>query len=67
MKDTKELGPVQVLREATIADLASEIGTARSVGGSAFDSGLVRSRGRPSPAAVRHLRGPEAAALATLS
>ena len=37
MKDTKELSPVQVLREATIADLASEIGTARSVGGSAYE------------------------------
>ena len=36
MKDTKELSPVQVLREATTADLASEIGTARSVSGSAI-------------------------------
>jgi hypothetical protein len=34
MKDTRELSPVQVLREATTADLASEIGTARSVSGS---------------------------------
>ena len=34
MTDTKELSPVQVLREATTADLASEIGTARSVSGS---------------------------------
>ena len=33
MTDTKELSPVQVLREATTADLASEIGTARSVSG----------------------------------
>jgi hypothetical protein len=36
MKDTKELSPVQVLREATTADLASEIGTARSVSGSHY-------------------------------
>ena len=36
MTDTKELSPVQVLREATTADLASEIGTARSVSGSAY-------------------------------
>jgi hypothetical protein len=44
MKDTKELSQVQVLREATIADLASEIGTARSVSGSGFghSSGLIQ-------------------------
>jgi hypothetical protein len=39
MTDTKELSPVQVLREATTADLASEIGTARSVSGSAIRHG----------------------------
>ena len=36
MKDTRELSPVQVLREATTAELASEIGTAPSVSGSAY-------------------------------
>jgi hypothetical protein len=41
MKDTKELSPVQVLREATIADLASEIGRARSVGGWPSDADVA--------------------------
>jgi hypothetical protein len=44
MTDTKELSPVQVLREATTADLASEIGTARSVSG--FASGAWSTKGR---------------------
>jgi hypothetical protein len=47
MKDTKELSPVQVLREATIADLASEIGTARSVSGSASGRDVAGMRSAP--------------------
>ena len=56
MTDTKELSPVQVLREATIADLASEIGTARSVGGSAYEMLNCLACLNPSARAIPYCR-----------
>jgi hypothetical protein len=55
MKDTRELSPVQVLREATTADLASEIGTARSVSGWANEtSRMTRVRYRATTTTRNH-------------